>query len=105
VLVGTLCSRFPLARVPQLYKQNQWTNIHPTKLTTNVGLADDGSCMFLYALTPISVCRILELSSNNTLLCFDIRFEVFTAVIMKNVVFWDIKTQFVLHRRHITSPL
>jgi hypothetical protein len=25
-------------------------------------------------------------------------FEVFTAVTMKNVVFWDIKTQFVLHR-------
>jgi hypothetical protein len=24
---------------------------------------------------------------------------------MKNVVFWDIKTQFVLHRRHIKSPL
>jgi hypothetical protein len=24
---------------------------------------------------------------------------------MKNVVFLDIKTQFVLHRRHITSPL
>jgi hypothetical protein len=24
---------------------------------------------------------------------------------MKNVVFWDIKSQFVLHRRHITSPL
>jgi hypothetical protein len=24
---------------------------------------------------------------------------------MKNVVFWDIKTQFVLHRRPITSPL
>jgi hypothetical protein len=23
---------------------------------------------------------------------------------MKNAVFWDIKTQFVLHRRHITSP-
>jgi hypothetical protein len=22
---------------------------------------------------------------------------------MKNAVFWDIKTQFVLHRRHITS--
>jgi hypothetical protein len=31
--------------------------------------------------------------------------EVFTAVTMKNVVFWDIKTQFVPHRRHITSPL
>jgi hypothetical protein len=24
---------------------------------------------------------------------------------MKNVVFWDIKAQFVLHRRHITSQL
>jgi hypothetical protein len=34
-----------------------------------------------------------------------VRFEVFTAVTMKNVVFWDIKTQFVLHTRHITSPL
>jgi hypothetical protein len=34
-----------------------------------------------------------------------VRFESFTAVTMKNGVFWDIKTQFVLHRRHITSPL
>jgi hypothetical protein len=24
---------------------------------------------------------------------------------MKNDVFWDIKTKFVLHRRHTTSPL
>jgi hypothetical protein len=24
---------------------------------------------------------------------------------MKNAVFWDIKTQFVLHRRHIASLL
>jgi hypothetical protein len=24
---------------------------------------------------------------------------------MKNAVFWDMKTQFVLHRRHVTSPL
>jgi hypothetical protein len=23
---------------------------------------------------------------------------------MKNIVFWDTKTQFVLHRRHIISP-
>jgi hypothetical protein len=34
-----------------------------------------------------------------------VRLEVFTAVTMKNCVFWDIKTHFVLHRRHITSPL
>jgi hypothetical protein len=26
-------------------------------------------------------------------------------ILKKNVVFWDIKTQFVLHRRYITSPL
>jgi hypothetical protein len=32
-------------------------------------------------------------------------FDVFTAVTMKNAIFWDIKTQFLLHRRHITSPL
>jgi hypothetical protein len=24
---------------------------------------------------------------------------------MKNAVFWDIKTQFVPHKKHITSPL
>jgi hypothetical protein len=29
------------------------------------------------------------------------RFEVFTAVTMKNAVVWDIKTQFIPHRRHI----
>jgi TRAP-type mannitol/chloroaromatic compound transport system substrate-binding protein len=35
----------------------------------------------------------------------NVRFEVSTAVAMKNAVFWDIKTQFVPHRRHITSPV
>jgi hypothetical protein len=34
-----------------------------------------------------------------------VRFEVFTAVTMMNVVFWNIRTQFVPHRKHITSPL
>jgi hypothetical protein len=34
-----------------------------------------------------------------------VRFEVFTAVTLKNAIFWDIKPQFVPHRRHITSPL
>jgi hypothetical protein len=34
-----------------------------------------------------------------------VRFEVFTAVTMKKVVFWDIKTQSVPHRRHITYQL
>jgi hypothetical protein len=34
-----------------------------------------------------------------------VRCKVITVVTMKNIVFWDIKPQFVLHRRHITSPL
>jgi hypothetical protein len=34
-----------------------------------------------------------------------VRFDVWTAVTMKNAVFWDIETEFVLHRKHITSPL
>jgi hypothetical protein len=34
-----------------------------------------------------------------------VRFEVVTVVTTKNAVFWDIKTQFILHRRHIASPL
>jgi hypothetical protein len=34
-----------------------------------------------------------------------VRSEVFTAVTMKNAVFWDIKPQFIPHMRHIMSPL
>jgi hypothetical protein len=34
-----------------------------------------------------------------------VRFEVLKAETMKNVVFWDIKTEFLLHRRHMASPL
>jgi hypothetical protein len=34
-----------------------------------------------------------------------VRFEIFTAVTMKNVAVWDIKPQFVLHRRHVMSLL
>jgi hypothetical protein len=34
-----------------------------------------------------------------------IRYEVFTVVTMKNALFWNIRSQFVPHRRHITSPL
>jgi hypothetical protein len=33
------------------------------------------------------------------------RFEFYTAVTMKNAAFWDTRTKFVLHRKHITSPL
>jgi hypothetical protein len=32
-----------------------------------------------------------------------IRFEVFMAVTMKNVVLWDIKTHFIPHRKHVSA--
>jgi hypothetical protein len=34
-----------------------------------------------------------------------LKFEAFTAVTMKNAVFWDINTQFVPHRKRITRRL
>jgi hypothetical protein len=34
-----------------------------------------------------------------------LRFEVSTAVTMKNAVLWNIRNRFVLHRRHVTSLL
>jgi hypothetical protein len=36
--------------------------------------------------------------------CLEVNVEK-TMYMVKNVVFWDIRTHFVLHRRHITSPL
>jgi uncharacterized membrane protein len=51
---------------------------------------------------PQVLHSIIDLHAGST---DDERLEVFTAVTMKNAVFYDIKTQFVLHRRHITSPL
>jgi hypothetical protein len=47
-------------------------------------------------------CDVTMLLTNTLI---HVRFEVSTAVTMKYAVLWDIKTQFVLHRRHITSPL
>jgi hypothetical protein len=42
-------------------------------------------------------------SEDNMNVMQGVRFEVLTAVTMKNVVFRDIKFQFVLHRRHNTQ--
>jgi hypothetical protein len=58
----------------------------------------------LWAQTAATTSRA-SLDGIETLSEFCVRFEVFTAVTVKNDVFWDIKTQFVLHRRHITSLL
>jgi hypothetical protein len=46
-----------------------------------------------------------RISSPNTVKNLHVRFEVFTAVTMKNAVYCDIKTQPITHNRHITSPL
>jgi hypothetical protein len=32
-----------------------------------------------------------------------VRFEIFKAVAMKNVICWDIKTRSVPHRRHVSA--
>jgi hypothetical protein len=50
-------------------------------------------------------CKVAAGMKRNNEFHKEVRFEVFTAVTMKNAVFWDIKTQFVLHRRHIMSLL
>jgi hypothetical protein len=60
----------------------------------------DDSPGFLLACLTFEMSRQIWINSN-----ISSGYEVITAVTMKNVVFWDIKTQFVLHRRHITSPL
>jgi hypothetical protein len=52
-------------------------------------------------------------SAKSTVLIFDsglgsfgdVIFEDFKVTTMKNTVLWDIKPYFILHRRHISSPL
>jgi hypothetical protein len=62
-------------------------------------------CSFYPDIFPLQLCthppQLLVCTSS----CTNVRFEGFTAVTVKNVVLWDMKTQFVPHRRHITSPL
>jgi hypothetical protein len=42
-------------------------------------------------------------SAANSQCQYCVTFQDFTAVNMKNVVFWDVKTQFVLHRKHVSA--
>jgi hypothetical protein len=50
-----------------------------------------------YSVGPNSLCLRTEVRH--------VGFEVFTAVTMKEVVFWDIKTQFIPHRKYFASLL
>jgi hypothetical protein len=64
------------------------------------------SILNVFNVSPDAVSHLNGLHvSNDAPASHPVRSEVLTEVTMKNVVFWDIKTQFVLHRRHITSPL
>jgi hypothetical protein len=51
-----------------------------------------------------TVETIIIFSDGEIIECL-VRLEASAAVTMKNVVFCDIRFQFVPHRRHITSPL
>jgi hypothetical protein len=54
----------------------------------------------------IQVQLELLFKPTHKLLCiYILRCEIFTTVTMKNAVFWDMKAQFVPHRKYITSPL
>jgi hypothetical protein len=61
--------------------------------------------IYIYKFLVLPGCFNSHLKDAITADVYIVRFEVLTAVTMKNAVFWDIKTQFVLHRRHITSPI
>jgi hypothetical protein len=54
----------------------------------------------LHSAVPVTAIHRLQVKDAGNFVIF----QVFTALIMKNVV-WVIKTHFVRHRRHITSPL
>jgi hypothetical protein len=70
------------------------------QLKTHRNCNSTTNCCFIY-LNEIIIAADFPTPRKHVL----VRFEVFTAVTMKNAVFWDIKTQFLPHRRHITSPL
>jgi hypothetical protein len=63
-------------------------------------------CRFLGYKNPVCTSEETQCVSatepSRLLIC---KISVFMAVTMKNAFFWDIKTQFVLHRRHAASLL
>jgi hypothetical protein len=91
----------------------QWplggTAFTPSPLHTPVSPSPHSACI-LSTESNLNDCvqlclEMRDTGCRSTVNCNFVRFEVFTAVIMKNVVFWNIKIQSVPHNRHITSPL
>jgi hypothetical protein len=82
----------------------RYVTLRPDKVRTT-GL-DAGNYHQIHCTVPGAAWRIMTASAANTANCLVlVRFEVLTAVTMKNAVYWDTKTQFVPQRRHVTSPL
>jgi hypothetical protein len=73
-----------------------WTFIELHDLTSQ-------KMIFIFAIS-VRTSNLILLNITLRLPKENVRSKVFTALTLKNV-FWYIKTQFVLHRRHITSPL
>jgi hypothetical protein len=83
--------------VPLVSEHARWED-------TKIPLSRWGYSRILFLFVIEMRIPVLAHSATNCVLNH-VRFEVSTSVTMKNVVFLDIKAQFVLHRRHITSPL
>jgi hypothetical protein len=85
--------------------RNQWIALLKTEMNHRVpynaeNIFREDFLVYVRRLRGLVSVKI-NFPSNN----YSVKFEVFTAVAMKSGVFWDIKTEFVLHRRHVTSRL
>jgi hypothetical protein len=83
------------------------TQVLVRAVTTFMQIVSPGEFCAGKAIDALSNKREIFLFAASLLLVpiWYVRFEVFTPVTMKNVVFWDIKTQFVPHSTQVTSPL
>jgi hypothetical protein len=105
VVRATYCSRNITLYFVILLKYGDEYKLPSSLLCTF--LHSTATCTLLVSLGT-AFSHTMELSSLRTRLpktLRRVRFDVFTAVTVKNGVFCDIKPQFVLHRRHIKSPL
>jgi hypothetical protein len=66
-------------------------------------LASGAPCRNSRSCAPLSLSSRQRHTDVEQTVHFNVRFEIFTAVTMKNGVFWDIATKFVPHRRHYVS--
>jgi hypothetical protein len=61
------------------------------------------ACPWEAQLNLLASIRLLLIKARRYAVRVDIRFEVFTTFAMNNAVFWDVRTQFLPHTKHITA--